>query len=140
LQGADHGVFIAQGAQPPGAVGILRRFYRDKNEIDGRVMTAGSVNTGPGTTVSPSSWRRRNSGCAVRPHSSGVRPRHAAPRQWWSQSHRDQSAQSLDCQTWLTPLFAKPANSYTTLKSERHVVVYTQHTTDNGVRHAFTRF
>ena len=38
----------------------------------------------------------------------------------------------------VNPLFAKPANSYTTLKSERHVVVYTQHTTDNGVRHAFT--
>jgi hypothetical protein len=55
LQGADHGVFIAQRAQPPGAVGILRRFYRDKNEIGGARDDAGSVNTGPGTTVSPSS-------------------------------------------------------------------------------------
>ena len=49
-------------------------FTATKTRSTGRVMTAGSVNTGPGTTVSPSSWRRRNSGCAVRPHSSGVRP------------------------------------------------------------------
>lgn len=49
-------------------------FTATKTRSAGRVTTDGSVNTGPGTTVSPSSSRRRSSGCAVRPHNCGVRP------------------------------------------------------------------
>jgi len=41
LQRADHGVFIAQSAQPPGAVGILRRFDRKKNKVNGARNDAG---------------------------------------------------------------------------------------------------
>ncbi len=80
-----------QGRQP-GRWPPSGGFHRDKDQVEGAAIAIGSVCTGPGTTISPSSVRSTSAEWAVRRRPSAPSPQ-TGRRQSWCRWRRDQLAQ-----------------------------------------------
>ncbi len=93
LQHAHHGVRGTQGRQPGAMASVWVVFTATKTRSKGAAIAIGSVYTGPGTTISPSSVRSTSAEWAVRPQTIGALPSQTGRRQSWCRWRRDQLAQ-----------------------------------------------